>query len=154
ILGKLGTLGLDHLSRDVLDVDVARVRPGDLDRQVADDLLDLLIAGHEVTVPVDLDQDADPAAGVDVAPDQALPRFLPGPLGRRSLAALAKPRDRLLHVAVALLDGAFAIHEGGLRDFAQLLDLRRRDFGHVRPLLLLTPVPPNLTRLPGSGSPG
>ena len=49
---------------------------GDLHREVPDELLELVRAGDEVGLAVDLDQHADAAAGVDVAARR-------GPRGRR-----------------------------------------------------------------------
>ena len=66
-----------------VDVDVLRAQAGDLDRQVLDELLELLGAGDEVGLAVDLDEHADPAAGVDVAADEALADVAVGPLRRR-----------------------------------------------------------------------
>ena len=83
-------------------VDVQRRQAGDLDREVADELLELVGAGHEVGLAVDLDEHADPAAGVDVARDEALAGVAAGLLGGRGEALLAQERDGLLDVAVGL----------------------------------------------------
>ena len=77
---KRGLRSGQDLGRDRVGVDVLRMHPGDLDGQVPDELLELVGAGDEVGLAVDLDQDADPATGVDVAADRG-PR---GPRGRPS----------------------------------------------------------------------
>ena len=75
---------------------------GDLDGEVADELLELVGARDEVGLAVDLDEHADAAAGVDVARDQALAGVAAGLLGGRGQALLAQERDRLVEVAVGL----------------------------------------------------
>src|SRR6185369_9169181 len=72
--GELGLLRRDGLLGDPLDVDVQGCEARDLDREVADELLELVGAGDEVGLAVDLDQHADPAARVDVAGDDAFAR--------------------------------------------------------------------------------
>ena len=109
-----------------VDVDVGRGEARDLHGQVADELLELVRAGHEVRLAVDLDEHADAAAGVDVAattsPSRASrPAFLAA--GRE--AALAQQRDRLVEVAVGLVEGALAVHEAGAGPLAQFLDQLR-----------------------------
>ncbi len=86
-------------------------RPADLDGDLVGELLELLGPGDEVGLAVDLDEDADPATGVDVALNEPLAGFPPGPLGRLGLAAGAEQRHRRLHVATGLLEGALAVHE-------------------------------------------
>ena len=115
-----------------LDVDVERARPADLDRQVADELLELVGPGDEVRLAVDLDQDADAAAGVDVARDEALAGVAAGLLRGRGETPLAKQGDGLVEVAVGLDERVLAVHEAGAGALAQLLDARGRDVRHVR----------------------
>ncbi len=86
-------------------VDVQRREAGDLDREVAHQLLELVGARDEVGLAVDLDQHADAAAGVDVAGDEALAGVATGLLGGRRQALLAQQRDGLLEVAVGLRRG-------------------------------------------------
>ena len=112
-------------------VDVQRREAGDLDREVADELLELVGAGHEVGLAVDLDEHADAAAGVDVARDEALAGVAAGLLGGRREALLAQQRDGLVEVAVGLGQGALAVHEAGAGPLAQLLDQLRRDVRHA-----------------------
>ena len=97
---QLGLLGLEAVGRDRVGVDVQRGEAGDLDREVADELLELVGAGDEVGLAVDLDEHADPAAGVDVARDEALAGLAVGLLGGRREALLAQDRGRLVEVAV------------------------------------------------------
>ena len=95
---------------------------GDLHGEVADELLELVGAGHEVGLAVDLDQHADAAAGVDVAGDEALAGVAAGLLRRGGEALLAQLRDGLVHVAAGLLERALAVHHAGAGPLAQLLD--------------------------------
>ena len=62
---------------------------GDVQRDVAGERDEVVVAGHEVGVAVDLDEHADLAVGVDVGLDRALGRLAPP-----SLAALAAPFTR------------------------------------------------------------
>ena len=92
---QLGLLGREDLGRDRLDRRVQRLEGHDLDREVLDELLELLVAGHEVGLAVDLDERAEPAARVDVGADRGLrgrrgrPSWPPGP--RRARAAGRSP---------------------------------------------------------------
>src|SRR5439155_21298 len=113
---------LSRIRRDRVGVDIVCAHSGDLDRQVADELLELLVAGHEVAFAVDLDQHPDAAARVDVAADEALAGLPAGALGGSRLAAFAQNADGLLHVAFTLFKGALAVHEARQRALAQLLD--------------------------------
>ena len=87
---QLGLLGGEVGRRDVLGVDVERRQSGDLDGQVADELLELVGAGHEVGLAVDLDEHADPAAGVDVARHEPFAGLAAGLLRGRGEALLAQ----------------------------------------------------------------
>ena len=126
------------VGRDPVDVDVQRREAGDLHGEVADELLELVGAGHEVGLAVDLDEHADAAAGVDVARDEALARLAAGLLGGRREALLAEERDGLVEVAVGLGQGALAVHEAGAGPLAQLLDQLRRDVRHACSCLLFS----------------
>ena len=128
---QLGLLGLEVRRPGCGSmVDVQRREAGDLDGEVADELLELLGARDEVGLAVDLDEHADAAAGVDVAGDEALAGVATGLLGRRGQAALAQQRDRLVEVAVRLGQRLLAVHEPGAGPLAQFLDQLRRDVRH------------------------
>ena len=86
LLGRDPLLALAVLGRDVLLADGERRRGRDVQRQVARELDELLVARHEVGLAVDLDQHADLVAGVDVALHDALARLRSGALGRLRLA--------------------------------------------------------------------
>ena len=94
----------------------------DLHGEVAHELLEVLGAGHEVGLAVDLDQHADAAAGVDVGGDEPLACLAAGLLGGRCLVPLAQQDDGLLEVAAGLLEGALAVHEAGAGPLSELLD--------------------------------
>src|SRR5690242_13802619 len=83
---QLLPLGLEVRRRDRILVDIDGRQAGDLDREIADELLELVGAGDEVRLAVDLDQDADATAGMDVAADEAL-AGLPALLLRRGCQA-------------------------------------------------------------------
>src|SRR4051794_1869978 len=76
-LGVLGLLG-DLVLGDVQD----RRRGRDVHRDLTREALEVLIAGDEVRVAVDLDEDADLAVGVDVGGDGALGRLATAQLER------------------------------------------------------------------------
>ena len=107
---KVLALGLELGRRDRLDGRVDRPQAGDLHRQVTNQLLELVGARHEVGLAVDLDQNADPATGMDVAADEALASLTAGPLGSGRLSPLPQKRRRLLEVAVRFLESALAVH--------------------------------------------
>src|SRR5687768_16795905 len=111
VAAELLALRLEVGFRDALGVDVERSQSGHLDREVADELLELVGAGDEVGLAVDLDQDADPAARVDVARDEAVLGVPIGPLGGGRQAAIPEDGDGLLDVAVGLDERLLAVHE-------------------------------------------
>src|SRR5690349_5516015 len=92
-------LAVDHVLRDLFLAHELRAHRGDLHRDVAGEALEVVVARDEVGLAVDLDEDADAAAAVDVRDDRAL-----GRLARRLLrglreALLAQVVDRLVDVA-------------------------------------------------------
>ena len=93
------------IGRDVIGIRVQRRQTGDLDGEVADELLELLRPGDEVRLAVHLDEDAEAAARVDVAADQALAGVAVGLLGGRGEPALAQHAGRLLEVPVGVCRG-------------------------------------------------
>ena len=88
---------------------------------VAHDLLESFIAGDEVGLGVDLDDDSLAQPGIDA--DQAFggsaARLLVG-LGD---ALLAQPVDRFVHVAIGLGQGCLAVHHARAGQFAEFFDL-------------------------------
>ena len=98
---------------------------GDLARE----LHEVLVAGHEVGLAVDLDQRADLAVVVHVAGDEPLAGGPLAALGGLGLALDPQQLDGLLHVAVGLLERGLAVHHPGARALAQLLHVLRRDLG-------------------------
>src|SRR4051794_18293727 len=127
---QLGVLGL---LRDLVlgDVQDAR-RGGDVHRDLAGEGLEVLVAGHEVGVAVDLDQHADLAVGVDVGGDGAL-----GGLAAAHLQGLvteldAQQLDGGVDVAGRLAECVLALHHARARAVAELLALLggNRGSGH------------------------
>ena len=76
-------LAASDVGRDRLDGRVRGRQAGDLHGEVADELLEVVVAGHEVRLAVDLDEHAQAAAGVDVGGDLALAGVAPGLARRR-----------------------------------------------------------------------
>src|SRR5215217_2452085 len=109
LLGDAG-LALDLLARHPVHVDRDGCRGGDVQREVAREADEVVVAGDEVRLAVDLHQHADLAVRVDVG--------LNGALGGLALAALLRlggalhPQrlDRLLDVAIRLDEGLLALH--------------------------------------------
>ena len=108
-----GALGLAGLVGDLLGrhVDRRRWGAGDVDRDLARELLELFAAGHEVRLALDLDQHAHLAGRVDVGGDDALAGRPAAALGGRRLALDPQDLDRLLHVAAGLGEGGLAVHD-------------------------------------------
>src|SRR3954451_3722420 len=118
LLGLLGHVPLGH---------VQRRRGGYVQRHVARELLEVLVAGHEVGLAVDLDEHADLARGVYVALDHALRRRALAALGRLGLPLHAQDLDGLVDVPAGLLEGLLAVHHAGARAVAQGLDVTGGD---------------------------
>ena len=89
---------------------------------VLEQLLEVVGAGDEVGLAVELEEDADLAAGVDVGSDCALVGGAGGLLGGRGHAALAEDDEGLFHVALGFLEGLEAVAHGGAGLFAEFLD--------------------------------
>ena len=89
---------------------------------VAEQLLEVRGAGDEVGLAVELEQDADLAAGVDVGSDCALVGGAGGLLGGRCHAALAEDDEGFFHVALGFLQGLEAVAHGGAGLFAEFFD--------------------------------
>ena len=99
--------GIDSLS--IAD----RVGGGDVLGEVLAELLEVLGAGHEVRLAVQLDQHGDLAVVVDVVADDALLGLPPGTLLGLRRALGAQQLDGLVDVAVGLLERLLAIHHAG-----------------------------------------
>ena len=82
-----------------------RAGGGDLQRQLLEQRLEVVGARDEVGLAVELDEDADLAALVDVGADQALARCAAGLLGGLREPALAQDGRRLFDVAIGLPAG-------------------------------------------------
>ena len=103
----------------------------DLERDLRhhlDEALELLVAGDEIGLRIDFDDDAL-GARRDGA-DQAFGRDAAGLLGSLRQALLAQPILRFLHVAGGLGERCLAVHHACAGRLAQFLDHRRRDRCH------------------------
>src|SRR5262249_20164550 len=94
----------------------------DLHAEVLHQLLELRGLRDEVGLAVDLDQDADLAAGMDVGADGALGRRAGRPLRGLREPALAEEPDGLLEVALGLAERLLTVEEPGPGLLPQLLD--------------------------------
>src|SRR3954453_6699626 len=120
-------LGLPGLLRHVLLGHVERRGGRDVQRNVLGELLEVLVARHEVCLAVDLDEHADLARGVHVALDQALRRRALAALRGLRLALNAQDLDGLVHLAARFLERLLAVHHPGTRTVAQGLHVAGRD---------------------------
>ena len=93
--------------------------------------LEVVVAGDEVGLGIDLDDNADLVFDGD--PDQALGRHPAALLGRLGEALLAQPVDRGLDVAAGLAQRILAIHHARAGLFAQILDQSRGNGRHAGP---------------------
>src|SRR5215218_4374251 len=120
-----GALPRNVLLGNVLEGDVLGVHRGDVDRDLASELLEILVAGHEVGLAEHLDERALAPVGVDVGGDHALPGAAAPALRRRGRALLAKDLDRLPLVALGLLEGVLHVHHRGAGALPERLHLGR-----------------------------
>src|SRR5215213_5100383 len=135
LLGLVGRLLLEHPQLRLLGVvgdvvlgDVLRRRGGgDVHGDLARELREVLVAGHEVRVAVDLDQHADLAVGVHVGLDRALRGLAATHLEGLVAEADAQEPGGGVDVAVRLLQRLLAVHHARAGAVAQLLDLLRRN---------------------------
>src|SRR5208337_2678018 len=95
--------------------------------------LEVVVAGDEIGLGIDLDDDADII--LDSDPDEALGGNPPALLGRLGEALLAQPVDGRLDVAVRLAQRVLAIHHARAGLLAQILDQPRGDRSHRFPSL-------------------
>src|SRR3954451_19346412 len=118
---QLGVLGL---LRDLLLGDVLHLRRGgDVHRDVTREVLEVVVAGDEVRVAVDLDEHADLAVGVDVGGDRALGGLTAAELERLVAEPHAQVLDCGVEIAVVLGERLLALHHAGARQLAELADL-------------------------------
>ncbi len=94
--------------------------------------LELIVAGDEVGLCIDLDHDALERADRDA--DQALSGNAAGFLGRLGEALLAKPVDRTRDVTAGLAEGGLAIHHARASHVAEFFD---HLCGYVRHVAIL-----------------
>src|SRR4051812_36371780 len=131
VLGLVGRLlledaqlGLLGLPGDLVLGDVLRGRQrGDVQRDVAGERDEVVVARDEVGVAVDLDEHADLAVGMDVGLDGALGGLAAGELRRAAEPLDPQPLDRLVDVAGRLGQGLLAIHHPRAGAVAQGLDV-------------------------------
>src|SRR5215212_5938445 len=118
-LGRLGVVGLlledSQLAGTLVLVDlilghVARRRGGDVHRDLAREVDELLVTGHEVGLAIDLHQRADLPVEVRVVRHGSLRGLALTALGRLGLTPDPQQLERLVVVAAGLLEGLLALH--------------------------------------------
>jgi len=97
-------------------------------RNAAHERLEIIVAGDEIGLGIDLDDDAE--IGLHRHRDEAVRRDAAALLGRLGEALLAQPVDGRLDVAVGFVKGVLAVHHAGAGLLAKLLHQRRRNIGH------------------------
>ena len=75
-----------------------------MERQIASELDELLVASDEIGLAIDLNEHADPVPGVDVALDHAFAGLLARSLGGLSLAPRPQQLDRLVKIAIGFTE--------------------------------------------------
>src|SRR4051795_8081809 len=137
VLGLVGRLLLEDLQLgllvglgDLVLGHVLRVRGGgNVQRDVARERDEVVVAGDEVGVAVDLDQHADLAVAVDVGRDRALGGLAVADLQRLVAEANAQQLDGGVEVAAGLGQGVLAVHHAGAGGLPELGDLLGGDGG-------------------------
>ncbi len=104
------TLPLHHVRRDLLARYAGGIGSGDVQGDQTREFLELLGFRDKVGFTIELHQHTNLAAHMNVARDGALPRLALCPLCRFGRAAGAENVDCVLHVAVRLRQGGFALH--------------------------------------------
>src|SRR3954451_2974177 len=130
LLGLVGGLLLVDPQLGLLDLvghlvlgDVLRPRRGDVRGDRAREGDEVLVAGDEVGLAVDLDDGADAVVVMDVGLDGALGRHPLAALGRGRLSLDAQDLDRLVDVAPRLGERGLAVHHPRAGAVAQRLDV-------------------------------
>ena len=127
-LGEIDILlAREGLGSDIFLADKLRIAGRDVHGDIVHQFLEVVGAGHEIALAVDLHQHADLAAGVDVACHRAFAGHARAFFGRDRDAALAQNDDGLLQVALGLGEGLLAIHHRRARLVAEFFYLRCRD---------------------------
>ena len=132
-IGDRGRHGVGHgaaggigLLAQLLDIGLA-ARQGDA-RDIARQGLEILVAGDEIGLGIDFDDNAGALA--DQSRDQTLGGDAPGLLGGLGQALLAQPVDRRFDVAVILGQRGLAVHHAGAGALAQFLHQSGCNRGH------------------------
>ena len=106
---------------------VARIAGRNVHRDVVHQLLEIIRACHEIALAVHLDQHANLAAGVNVAPHRSFTGHARRLLRRHRDTLLAKNYDCLLHVSLGFGQSLLAIHHRGPSLLPEILHLCRRN---------------------------
>src|SRR6202171_6438553 len=131
------SLAPDHRLRHLLSPNITWRPAGDLDRELAGQLPEDVIAGHEVRLAVDLDHGCDLVVVMHVGTDHALPGRPARTLLGLGDPFLAQPILGLLEVALGDLESFAGVEDAGVGGVAKLLDKRCRNLGHqASPIIL------------------
>ncbi len=138
---RLGDRAAAHVMRAEHrpDVDVGRVIERDRD-DAAHQSLEVVVAGDEIGLGIDLDDDADIVLDRDA--DEAVGGDAPALLGGLGEALLAQPVDGGLDVAARLGQRVLAIHHARAGLLAQILDQPGGDRSHRFPSCSREPARP------------
>ena len=104
-----------------------------MQRDLVGEGLEVLVAGDEIGLALDLDHRPDPVVGVDVGGDDALFGAVALALRGRGLTLDPQELDRPVDVAVGLDQRGFAIHHRGPGAVAQRLHIGGRDAIRMAP---------------------
>ena len=94
---------------------------------VVHQFLEVIGAGHKVTLAIHFDEHADLASGVNVAGDGAFLGHAARLLAGHGDSLLAQQHDRLLQIALGFGEGLFAIHHRRSGLFPELFHLGSRN---------------------------
>src|SRR3954470_10686996 len=115
-------LALVVLRRDILTADVLRIGCCDVHRDVVQQLFEIVSAGNEVALAIELEQHSDLAASMDIARHRPFICASRSFLASRGYPLLAQNNHRLLDVAVRLGKSILAVANGGAGLVAQLFN--------------------------------
>src|SRR5207237_1263261 len=138
LVGQLAAIDLalllDHVARDVLPRDIRRVRRRDLHPEILHQLLKGVRARHEVGLAVDLDENAQLAAVMDVRPDGALAGLPVRSFARLGQPLLAEELDGGLQILLGRLACLLEVHHARASPIGELFaQLRGRRGAQASP---------------------
>ena len=116
-------------------IHIRGIRQGDVLGDAVGEVLEIVGVGNEVSLTVDLDDGAHGAVLADVLGDSTFRGDAAGLLGGLAQSLLTQPLNGLVHVAVALHEGLFAVHHAGAGALAQFFYHRSSNSCHLESFL-------------------